>query len=346
MARIPKLLVAQRQSLSHDKLMSRSISARFGPLLDYMARRNMLTWNAIPENEISVKQLNQVDAVLLNKHTSPRALDLVRLANQLGKISIYDLDDWIMDLPQYSVTNLAEDMLENISCMLREAKYVSVSNQLLARKLRPLRQDIHLIVNGFDYDEIKTDPDDWREKAPPRILFSNTDGLKLVKFRRQFIETLRLFMRAHPEITLDFWGDSFPEMHIIEGINLMGFLPNQEYKRAIRDAGYAFAIVPLGGQEDQDTFIFNSCKSCIKYIDYGSLGIPGIYSQTPVYSDNIIDQSTGILAHNTSNHWYEAMANLYLNPQLRTKIRSNAYVDTRARFNLDQPAYVLASLLT
>jgi glycosyltransferase involved in cell wall biosynthesis len=344
MQSVKKILVVQRISLSHEKLMSRSIAARFSPLLDYMEQHQMIVWKAIPEDEITIRQLESFDVVLFNKHTSVRALDLLRLSNDLGKLSIYDLDDWILDLPQYSVTSLDDDIIKNIGCMLREATRVSVSNELLKKKLKPLRADVMVVPNGFDHNAIPSLPQTWNESVPARILFSNTDGLKLIKFRKPFVEMLRRFLTLN-NVILDFWGDPFPEMHAIDNINPMGFQSNTVYKIAIRNAGYLFAVVPLGGAEDVDTLFFNSCKSCIKYIDYGSLGIPAIYSDTPVYSSVVKHRSNGLLAANDATSWINALDELYQNNDLRRQIRQTAYLDTKANFGLDVAARAFSELL-
>jgi hypothetical protein len=269
----------------------------------------------------------------------------MRMANEFGKKTIYDLDDWILDLPQYSVTNLTEDTLANIISMLREATHVTVSNMLLAEKLKVIRRDTHLILNGFDHEEMEYQPKNWHEVQPPKILLSNTDSLKLVNFRKEFIESIRCFLEKHKNLTLEFWGDDFPEMNSITQLKPMGFRPNYEYKIAIRDAGYLFAIVPLGGVEDPDTLLFNSCKSCIKYIDFGSLGIPAIYSLTPVYSSVVRHRQTGLLAANNAENWQQQMQEMYSNQALRQRIRINSYCDVRARFNLVQPASMMTRLL-
>jgi glycosyltransferase involved in cell wall biosynthesis len=153
------------------------------------------------------------------------------------------------------------------------------------------------------------------------------------------------FLEIHPEVEIDFWGDKFPEMHNIPRLINNGFEANQVYKRKIRDRCYWFAVVPLGGEEDPDTLFFNSCKSCIKYIDFGSLGIPGIYSDTPVYSNVIQDGETGILVKNQGDNWLKTMEALYHSRELRQEIRTNAYNDCVRNHGLEQSAIALSSLV-
>jgi glycosyltransferase involved in cell wall biosynthesis len=346
MQKVPRLLVVQRISLSHDRLMSRSIAARFGPLLTYMATHGMIEWEAIVESDVTIGQLRRFDAVLFNKHSSNRAVDVMRMANDLGLKTIYDMDDWIIDLPMYSVTDLNDDLLANITWLIRQASVATVSNEILRAKLQRIRPSAVVIRNGFDHDAIPSAAQEWQEAVPRKILFSNTDGIKLVQFRKGFFNVLVDFLNRHQEVTLEFWGDGFPEMSQIPRFVAKGFLENAAYKCAIRDAGYMFSVVPLGGREDKETLFFNSCKSCIKYIDYGSLGIPGIYSRSPVYEEAVTDHVTGLLVHNTADEWATAMQEMYDRAELRDSLRLNAHQDTHRRFGLDEPARTFINLLT
>ncbi|MEB0136051.1 glycosyltransferase family 1 protein [Actimicrobium sp. CCC2.4] len=332
--------------MSHDKLLSRSISARFGPLLAYLKNNEMITWEQIVEDDITINHLKNFDAVLFNKHTSSRAIEIMRLANNIGLTTIYDLDDWIIDLPTYSVTNLNDDLLANIIWFLRSSKFITVSNKVLKEKLHRIRPSSIIIENGFDSNVAKKISIGWEESSPSKILFSNTDGIKLINFRKDFFKAVIDFMNRHSEVVLEFWGDEFPEMSIIPRLKPMGFLGNVEYKLALRQAGYIFGIVPLGGREDNESLFFNSCKSCIKYIDYGSLGIPGIYSKSPVYENVISHLDTGFLASNNYDDWTIAMEELYSNDKLRQTMRENAFNDTLNRFGLAQSAQVFHKILT
>jgi hypothetical protein len=336
-----RLLVVQRVSLSHSTLKSRSIGARFGPLLDYMQRHNLIQYQEILENEIGIEDFKNHDAVLLNKHSSARGLEIIQTAKALGVRSIYDLDDWILDLPSYSVTNLDEDILANIVYMIRESDVVTVSNSVLQEKLKYLRPVSTILRNGFDHEAMPYSPATQSESPQPKILFSNTDGIKLVSHRKSFMQQVVAFMESHQDAVLEFWGDHFPELSRIPRLIDKGFVPNKTYKQSIRDAGYWFAMVPLGGAEDPETLFFNSCKSCIKYIDYGSLGIPGIYSRTPVYADAVTDGQTGCLVHNRGDEWLSAMNRLYENAELRSLIRSQSHADCVERFGVEESAQKL-----
>ncbi|KRH79053.1 hypothetical protein FERRO_01140 [Ferrovum sp. JA12] len=334
-----KLLVVQRVSLSHSSLKSRSIGARFVPLLNYMQRKGLILWRAMLETKINSTDLKEYQAILLNKHTSAKGIDLIKAAKDVGVRTIYDLDDWILELPSYSVTNLDEDTLANIVQMIRLSDATTVSNLVLKNKLKYLRSDAVVLKNGFDHEEMPIDPSLCQEVAPPRILFSNTDDIKLISHRGAFINQVIQFLELFPEVKLDFWGDHFHELGRIPRVCERGFNPNKAYKECIKEQGYIFAVVPLGGQEDPDSLFFNSCKSCIKYIDYGSLGIPAIYSDTPVYSQVIQNGVNGLLVKNEGLNWLSAMVTMYQSSTLRHNIRLAAHKDCTANHGFTESAH-------
>ena len=82
---------------------SRTIGARFVPLLTYMQRHNLLVWEQLSETAIDSDSLRRFDAVLFNKHVSNQSLSIIRLANELWLHTIYDLDALPLDLPSWSV---------------------------------------------------------------------------------------------------------------------------------------------------------------------------------------------------------------------------------------------------
>jgi hypothetical protein len=321
--------------MTDGRMNSRTIGARFAPLLSYMQRHQLIEWEQISEAEVGVSQLHRFDVVLFNKHVSNLSLKIMRMANELGLHTIYDLDDWLLDLPSWSVLEMNEDVLYNVLAMIREASAATASNQLLQERMRKVRRsDVLIIPNGFDDQAFDLSPGLWAEKQPPKIIFSNLDGIKLVSFRKDFFATLRGFLTRHEDVSIDFWGDPFPELNTIAHMTHRGSRGNLEYKKAIRDEGYTFAIVPLGAEEDPETLFFNSCKSPIKYADYGSLGIPSIYSDCPTYRENVRHRQTGYIAANTADSWAQALEDMFADAKLRQSIREHAYADVFDRFSV------------
>ncbi len=83
-------------------------------------------------------------------------------------------------------------------------------------------------------------------------------------------------------------------------------------------ARWDLAIAPL------EETPFSRCKSDLKFLDYGALGIPGVFSRLPVYESTVRHLETGYLAENTPEAWSAGLRQLLDDDALRRRIASNA----------------------
>jgi hypothetical protein len=79
---------------------------------------------------------------------------------------------------------------------------------------------------------------------------------------------------------------------------------------------------------------FNAAKSAIKYLDYGALGLAGVFSDVPAYSGVVRQLETGLLTGNHAEAWYEALRTLVLQPEFRQRLATAALHDVRERHGL------------
>lgn len=80
---------------------------------------------------------------------------------------------------------------------------------------------------------------------------------------------------------------------------------------------------------------FNHAKSCLKYLEYSSMGVPGVYTDIEPYRTTVNNGVTGFLiAENDIDQWVECLYNLCVNPELRGRIAHNAQNDLRANYLL------------
>ena len=93
-------------------------------------------------------------------------------------------------------------------------------------------------------------------------------------------------------------------------------------------ANWDVALVPLENSK------FNLGKSELKYIELAVLGIPGVYSDMPVYNDVVKDGVNGLLAKDTEE-WVLKIEKLLLDLSLRESIRKNALEDVLKNYSLD-----------
>ena len=110
-----KIILINRPSMSDPSLPSRSSSARLYTLLTYLQKKNIVEFKMVELNDITLGLTKKYDFFLFNKHFTEEAYDKLRLINELGKITIYDIDDYLFKLPSYSVTKIDSVKIEIIS---------------------------------------------------------------------------------------------------------------------------------------------------------------------------------------------------------------------------------------
>lgn len=106
------------------------------------------------------------------------------------------------------------------------------------------------------------------------------------------------------------------------------------------DAG----IAPL-----RDTH-FNRHKSDIKFLDYGMLGIPGVFSAVDSYRATVRDGIDGLLAANTTAHWTVGLRRMVDEPDLRRRmavaVRDRVWSERTLRQHAGRWADAIGDLLT
>lgn len=323
-----KVLAVQRRSHVSTTPFSRTTAARFTEAFDYLRRDGHLDWVEKLEGEITAEDLKGIDAVFLSKPMSEHALRIVRLAAEAEVATVCDFDDWVFDFPEYSFANDTGRLGENVKKILDIATHVTVANERLFYEMRPFRKVLVHVPNGFfadKYDDYLVD----EESVPLKVVFTNVDFLKVRQL--DIVGVLQEYHKRHPEVEFDFFGDPFPELKQLPFMCDRGSLTYDMHKKTLAGGGYAFGIVPLGGLEDPDTFFFHTCKNPFKYLEYGGLNIPGIYSISPMYENCVQPDVTGMLVENRNDAWLEAMEIMTNDVQLRNAIRTAARKDVMSK---------------
>ena len=88
--------------------------------------------------------------------------------------------------------------------------------------------------------------------------------------------------------------------------------------------------------------IHEDCKSDLKYLEYGALGIPGIYSRHLVYS-SVKDGETGLLAD--GEEWTDAILRLAHDADLCAQIAESAREHALRERSISAGAPILYDIL-
>ena len=341
-----KVVVLQRESHVAPRVFSLSVSARITEVLDYLRDAHQLEYMVVSEkDDVAENALSWGNVLILSKHSSTEALGLILKAKKSGVLVVYDIDDWIFSFPAYSGGRQSGNR-SNMLRMIDEADYVTVANKAIYSEIIKHRPDAVLIPNGMYVEKyIQTNSFiDTEECAPPRIIFTNADLLKIANSKETFVNVLHEFFWRHPEYVMDFFGDPFPEMFSMSFLHFSNRMNYQDYMVALINGKYQFSITPLGGIEDADSWFFNSCKNPFKYLNYGAACVPGIYSHSPIYENTVENHETGILVENSKTSWLDSLELMANDSVLRHKIRENAFWDVVENHHIKYSAEKLISL--
>ena len=245
----------------------------------------------------------------------------------LGKPIIFEIDDLLTQLPSTNLNySWGVDCTPHIFEFIRKCSAVTVSTEELKKHFSSYNDAIHILPNLLDSDL-------WCKTSPPSsgpvvigyagTITHNTD-LALLE------EVLdRIASSYGNRVAFTFIGCATERISRLPGFSFIQFKNSFEtYARELQEIPIDIMLVPL---EDNP---FNRCKSNIKWLEYSSCGIAGIYADLPPYNNCIEHGTTGLLAGSDPQQWFNAIDLLIRNSKLRRSIAMNARQKVMAEHTL------------
>jgi glycosyltransferase involved in cell wall biosynthesis len=293
-------------------------------------------------DQVDVQQVSSADIVVLQRDF-PRLLDsykkIVALARDEQKPIIYDLDDFLLELPEGHPDRENQyyaDALLPMYKAIHDADLVTTSTQTLKEYLLSFNQNIHVLPNYLD-DKLwifRTSSETTNDKSTPVIIgFMGGDSHRydLEAFQSVWIELLE---RYGEDITLRFWGCQPPASIVTRSNvewNQFELLSYPEYANYVSRQTCDIFVAPLADNR------FNRGKSPVKFLEYSTLKIPGVYSKLPGYEMVVRHGTNGFLA-STDEDWLKYLTELIENPRLRIQIGAEAQNTVSQNWLLSQHA--------
>ncbi len=288
-------------------------------------RVTISTGDTLPEDK-------NIDALIVERVYKPGlgvndAEQIVALARRRNIPLIHTIDDNLIDLNAGPTIWHFPYMEQRhvLRYFIRQSQGVIVSTQKLAERLKPLQSHIEVVPNQIDERLFtkRNKPEKMQDKIVLGYMGTPThlDDLLMI------INPLRRFLHKYRDKVV------FETLGVADGHflrTLFHDLPVRTLNVPRHLAGYPdfaqwmneyvhwdFAIAPLSDSE------FSSCKSDLKVLDYGILGIPGIFSDVTSYKDTVRHSENGLLVKNTQDAWEEALEKITLDTTLRLRLAEN-----------------------
>lgn len=281
-------------------------------------------------------QLAWADVVITQRgFPQPSTRPLLEPILAAGKPVVYETDDCLPEVPDYLGKPHYREWGPDVLAWSARVDAVTVATPALAEYFRPHARRVHVLPN---YLATRTRPPSLRAASHGggriEIGFAGNAGhrgdLALV------VPALRRIHDRRPEVHLTFFG-AIPE-GLAPGPRIRVLPPDWRYDlfpARLAELGFDIGLAPLVDNA------FNRCVSNLKYLEYGALGIAGVFSRVPAF-ETVRDGETGLLCDATSESWEAAIERLCADASLRRRIGEAAHADVRAHWMLEPHAHLWA----
>jgi glycosyltransferase involved in cell wall biosynthesis len=295
--------------------------------------------NGVNNREINFEAAKEADLIILQREF---AVDynnyekLITLARTLNKPVVHDLDDLLIMLPEDHPDRIAGNLSPALLPLLQtimEADLITVPTSRLRDYLLPYNPSVVIIPNYLDDSlwKIKT-PQIRQDPGSPVAIgymgsYSHAPDLLMI-----LPALLQLVVKYTNRIRFQFWGIEPPQELAPYAKTDWSPPPSyrySEFTEYFQQQGVDIVIAPL-----RDT-LFNSCKSAIKFLEYGAIGVPGVYSRVPTYT-GIIEHENDALLATTTDDWVGMLSRLIESPELRTNLIETAQKKIRNNWLLSK----------
>ncbi len=313
-------------------------------------------WISWREHAISRERIHFNDIIIFYRVPGfPDVLNTIRYARAINKVVVYDVDDLVFDREQLGEkfkhhsgqlrTHERNALLKGArlyQSALRECEFAVTTTASLKSEIEKLvgKGKVFVLPNGVD--TLVTAAADG-QRVPKSTEFidvfygsgtkTHDEDFALVSgvLERLLLEydRIRLVVAGYltlPE-TLTKYGDRVVKIPL---------MPFDSYLAVLSAADINIAPLEAG--------VFADCKSEIKWLEAGVLGVPSVVSATSTYNRAINHGVDGFIAADTEG-WYECLQKLIDDETLRREVGRRAGKSAREKYGLSALSQNLAEII-
>lgn len=260
---------------------------------------------------------------------------IVREAKRLGRRVIYFLDDDLLHLP---LDALSRDYFSYADNQRALCKILGMSDALWGVNDRI--REIYLSLCGSPRWICSRVPVVLHQLVQndtqvTRILYAGSEDHQKI-IRDLLAPAVRIAVaRLGASVDFTFIGPD-PQLRDLPQVHFFRFFDDYEqYRSFVESGGFSIGLAPVRQGE------FFQCKYYNKFVEYTSIGAVGIYTDSPLYRQIVIEGENGILCPNSPVRWAEAIVRLVQEQTLRKYCLENAFQLIQTEFQPDQVANCL-----
>ncbi|WP_028308159.1 glycosyltransferase family 1 protein [Desulfitibacter alkalitolerans] len=297
--------------------------------LQEIEKRGLLEFRFKESLKVNKSDIVFADVVIFIRGSEDLELDLAKECRKLHKYNIYFLDD---DLPNITETSNSyiyysnKVVQNNILSIMKQCDGLWTTNLLLLDKYKCFFQK----ASKLDAPALLADMDINIDKIQDKIKIGFAGGLDHKYFIDTFLEApiKDIYDRFSDRIEFQFFGVK-PSFHVDYPVIYLPYETlHDKYSERMHSLKWDIGLAPLP-QTD-----FHACKYFNKFLEYGALGIAGVYSNVEPYKRIVVNNINGMLTDNDKHQWINAISYLIQNPNHLLRIKNNVLKQVREQFNL------------
>lgn len=227
-----------------------------------------------------------------------------------GKPVIYELDDWLLGLPEsHQQFGLFEQCLPHIEWLLGKATMVVAPSAHLADKVRTFNSNVYVFPNAVSAER-------WVEPLPraEQVVIGFAGTSTRLREMQMINEALaRIHNDYAGRVKFVMWGNCPPELKGKRDVREVdSYVSYAEYFDKLASYRIDIGLAPLVADP------FSESKSDLKWVDYAITGACTVASDVGSYAW-LKDSGMASVVPNDVESWYQAIAKLIEEPELRRK---------------------------
>ncbi|AKR42919.1 tetratricopeptide repeat protein [Methylophilus sp. TWE2] len=302
-------------------------------MLEHYSARIASGLNAQNKLQIDFETLQMRKIIIVQRDAATaETLPLIRKLKQLGKTIIYETDDAFHLLPENHPKAFHRAKAPAMMECAQMADVITVSTQALANEFAAYGH-VEIIPNMLSPKLWQAEPKTRSQQTPTSLRIGLVGGANHRDDFALINSAIATIAAIYPGVTWVAYGES--------AVNLMSAIPacacfesystNYHYPthaKRLAQLALDIALVPLEGNP------FNRCISNLKFLEFGFLGVPAVFSNVESYNTSVVDGETGLLVNNSTDSWVKAIQTLIDNPTLREQIGANAQKEVQTNWML------------
>ena len=307
-------------------------------ILEYISNKIEIKFKFKKTYEVNSKDIVDSDIIICVRGASDQDKDIINLAKKYKRLTIYYLDDDLLNIPKYaSCAPFYENnhTRKNMVEIMKKSDILWTSNHNIEKKYgcyfdRKYVIDIPIRIEKKKDKNLRIEKNN---QTLVKICFAGSiDHVHM--FDSMLAPVINNISQKYiNKIEIYIIGIMPKKLKQNSNVKIIDFFDDiKDYYNFVKENKFHIGLAPL-----KETS-FNSCKYYNKFLDYTSKGMVGVYSNVEPYKFIVKDKINGMLAENEINSWQETLEKLILSEEFRNKLYDNAVKCIQKNFSYENIA--------